>query len=315
VQYLSSTQQLEVERYFEEQGVLSSPYWQGVRRLQTDAPYALSNTSVSLLQAASNSPYAHWTWGFAAARQMAGLDCAMADPSMAYDIYQGDTSLARQTSAIYYLTTSPSTKYGWVPALCGRPLQGICQTLAANYPCPPPPSPPPPPDMPATPAPLPLPGGGCAPADNATFTCLSDACYAYRLTGATFPMARKACLALGGDLVRPDSSAKQLLLERYFAATGVLATSYYWLGISRTSYSSPYRFTLDGASMPQVLGQHQNQRASCQPVSASCASCGRTADARRRRAPQDASDAPYAHWTWFQPVAYTYTNYVRGVAD
>ncbi len=260
VQYLSAAQQLEVEHYFGAQGVLSAPYWQGVRRLQADTPYALSNTSVSLLQAASNAPYAHWTWGFTAARQTAGLDCVMADPAAAYDVYQGDASLRQQTNASYYLATSPRTKFGWAPALCGRPLQAICQTPAASYPCQPPQAPAMPPDMPAMPSAQPVPGGGCTPADNATVTCLSDACYVYRLKGATFPMARKACLALGGDLVKPDSSAKQLLLERYFASTGVLATSYYWLGISRSSYSSPYRFVLDGAPLPQVgrgLGPRQ----------------------------------------------------------
>jgi hypothetical protein len=113
---------------------------------------------------------------------------------------------------------------------------------------------------------------------NDTFFCDEAACFSYHTSAAIWPLARQACKRGGGDLVRMDAFDKQVALEAHFGETGVLNSSFYWLGFGRANYSSPYRF---------VTGD---------------------------RVPALPSRFPYAHWTWFQPVAANYTYYDCGLA-
>jgi hypothetical protein len=98
-------------------------------------------------------------------------------------------------------------------------------------------------------------------------------CYRYSTALLTFPQARSACQAMGGEVVAYRSAAKQLRVERYFAAAGTLTPFYYWLGMSRAGLGSPYTY-LDGAQPPQL-----------------------------------ATNEPYAHWSWYHPKAANTSGY------
>jgi hypothetical protein len=63
----------------------------------------------------------------------------------------------------------------------------------------------------------------CAPVQNATFFCsqTADECFLLRNSPATFQTASDVCGAAGGKLVTYRLGFdKQLLLERYFNASG-----------------------------------------------------------------------------------------------
>ena len=117
---------------------------------------------------------------------------------------------------------------------------------------------------PLTPVRLPSTPTGPPQEFNETFFCDQAACYGYNKNATIWPLARQACKRGGGDLARLDSFDKQVALEAYFADNKVLNASFYWIGIGRVNFSSPYRW---------VQGD---------------------------RAPVSPNRFPYAHWTWFQ---------------
>ena len=77
-----------------------------------------------------------------------------------------------------------------------------------------------------------------------------------------------------GEVVKYWSLPQQLAVESYFRSSQALTPLYYWVGVSRAAKTVEYRYTLDGG-----------------------------------RLPQGPSNAPYAHWTWYQPTATTKPNY------
>jgi hypothetical protein len=120
------------------------------------------------------------------------------------------------------LTYECARRYGWLPTLCNETNMFICEFAQSSYACPPPSPPPPPPPLPPSPPSPPAPPM-CAPVQNATFFCsqLGDECYLLRNSPTTFQIANDVCTAVGGKLVNYRAGFdKQLLLERYFNASG-----------------------------------------------------------------------------------------------
>lgn len=66
------------------------------------------------------------------------------------------------------------------------------------------------------------------------------------------PLFTLPCRSAYGELVKYWSLAQQLAVEGYFRESGLLTPMYYWAGISRTNKTVEYRYTLDGARLPQV---------------------------------------------------------------
>ena len=95
----------------------------------------------------------------------------------------------------------------------------------------------------------------------------------YVTEGMAQANASAYCARHGGNLVTYRAAAKQLLVENYFKM-GELTSYYYWVGVRRAATSSPYEF---------VAGS--------------------------RALPQGASNAPYAHWSWYHSVANRSANY------
>jgi hypothetical protein len=110
-----------------------------------------------------------------------------------------------------------------------------------------PPNPPPPPPLPPSPPTPPLPPS-CAPRTSSTFYCDAQLgmCYSYAATAAFFSNAQTACQQQGGSLVKYDSAAKQLLVERFFKKFGTLTGNMYWHGLSRASKQELLLFSADG---------------------------------------------------------------------
>jgi hypothetical protein len=114
-----------------------------------------------------------------------------------------------------------------------------------------------------------------APAANSSFFCDAGTshCYSYHTESQAFDNATANCNRMGGSLFTPRSLAQQLLIESYFDLSP-LTDYYYWLGLRRKGLG-PYEY-LTGES--KAVLQH-------------------------------ASNVPYAHWSWYQPVANRSANY------
>ncbi len=116
-----------------------------------------------------------------------------------------------------------------------------------------------------------------APPPNATFFCepSSNTCFFYNAALANFTSARAFCqgIAPGGDLARWNQPDKQLAAELFFERLGTLTPMYYWIGMMRRNSSSNFTF-VDGSEVPQA-----------------------------------ASNSPYAHWNWYQPLASSRSGY------
>ena len=56
-----------------------------------------------------------------------------------------------------------------------------------------------------------------APPANSTFFCIESACFIYSSAAALFSEARRACISLGGSLVKYDQAAKQSQVRRQIA--------------------------------------------------------------------------------------------------
>ena len=103
-----------------------------------------------------------------------------------------------------------------------------------------------------------LPAG--APLFGPTFVCDQGQCYRLYTTTKNFDGARKQCALDGGDLVTYGSLGQQLLVENYFKKFTLPAG--YWVGTSRASVGAQWQ-GVDGSPLPQ-----------------------------------NASNDPYAHFTW-----------------
>ena len=86
------------------------------------------------------------------ARKVADANCVVAAAAGAFDIYLGDSTVAMLSNSSFYLTSGPSTKYGWSGAPCLVNAAAMCEMVATTFPCP---SPSPPPEAPDAPAPFP----------------------------------------------------------------------------------------------------------------------------------------------------------------
>jgi hypothetical protein len=94
-------------------------------------------------------------------------------------------------------------QYGWYPEACTTARALICEIEKENLPCPPAPPPRPPPPT----------GLTCIPADNDRTYCntnVSNACYFYNSTAATYINAKASCAALGGFLAAYNSPEEQV---------------------------------------------------------------------------------------------------------
>ncbi len=72
-----------------------------------------------------------------------------------------------------------------------------------------------------------------APPANSTFFCIESACFIYSATTALFSEARRACIALGGSLVKYDQAAKQNQASRNAASGQSRAVQ---LGLSAAAF-------------------------------------------------------------------------------
>jgi hypothetical protein len=122
----------------------------------------------------------------------------------------------------------------------------------------------------------PAPAAG-APPPNSTFFCepSSNTCFFYNNALANFTSARAFCqgIAPGGDLARWNQPDKQLAAELFFERLGTLTPMYYWTGVRRLNSSANFTF-VDGSEVAQA-----------------------------------ASNSPYAHWNWYQPLAANRSGY------
>ena len=164
VKYDTPLQQFDVESYLNASGALTPYYyWIGIRRASINDSYTYVQDNSSMPQAASNSPYAHWSWRQAVAATQQGFDCVIAQGQFAYDIYMGDATPKQLASVDYYAVNDPiyvALKYGWNAQACNASHAYVCQVPTALFPCYPPPSPSPPPPSPPD-APLPPGPPGC----------------------------------------------------------------------------------------------------------------------------------------------------------
>jgi hypothetical protein len=102
-----------------------------------------------------------------------------------------------------------------------------------------------------------------APNFGPTFLCDSSQCYRLYTATKNFDGARKQCATDGGELVTYTSLSQQLLVENYFKAFTLPAG--YWTGVSRATTTGAQWQYVDGSPLPQ-----------------------------------NASNDPYAHFTWIQ---------------
>lgn len=94
----------------------------------------------------------------------------------------------------------------------------------------------------------------------------SDSCFQLSTTARNFSEARADCRQQRGDLVVYRAAAKQLQVEAYFAKTGALPATAYWLGMQAASAGS-FAY-VDGGPVPLA-----------------------------------ASNRPYVHWGYTAPAA------------
>jgi hypothetical protein len=164
VKYDTPLQQFDVESYLNASGALTPYYyWIGIRRASINDSYTYVQDNSSMPQAASNSPYAHWSWRQAVAATQRGFDCVIAQRQFAYDIYMGDATPKQLASVDYYAVNDSiyvALKYGWNAQACNANHAYVCQVPTALFPCYPPPSPTPPPPSPPPPPRPPTPPSG-----------------------------------------------------------------------------------------------------------------------------------------------------------
>ncbi len=245
--------QRDVEEYFRKRGSLSQEYyWQGASRQGAGMDVQLLDGTPVPTAPGNHQPYAHWDEQLEAAMGGEGYDCVLAVAQTAYDLFVGGLGDANSSSFYTRQPGNADVVYGWQLALCSTPASYVCEVAASAFPCGPPPSPPPlPPSPPRPPAPPAPPS--CAPTANKTFFCdaRSVSCYSLFAAALPFDEARASCRRLkGGDLVRLESSAEQLDLERYLAGRGALAPAY-WIGANRTLAPNLYAHC-DGGYLPQA---------------------------------------------------------------
>jgi hypothetical protein len=256
VKYTTDSQQFIVEQYFTRQKALPAYYWMGISRQDAGRPFTY-NDNTPVQQLASKNPYAHWTWFTHSYSQNPTYSCALVWSDLSYDDYFGTPGDQDQAgSSTNFNTASGSRlKYGWTPYPCSSQYAYICQMPAAGFACNPPPSPPLPPPRPPSPPAPPAPPT-CAPPASNNFFCdgASGMCYQYNAASVTQPVARAACVRLGGDLVKYTTGEKQGTVEGYFTGKS-LTNGSYWQGITRTGVTGSYRFQ-DAAMLPSVSAPH-----------------------------------------------------------
>ena len=78
------------------------------------------------------------------------------------------------------------------------------------------------------------------PKNNATFFCDGTAttCYLHVANSSNFTLAESYCNRFGGNLVKYDTGAQQVMVETYFSTL-----TDYWIGLRRTSAAKPFVFT------------------------------------------------------------------------
>jgi hypothetical protein len=276
--------QRDVEGYFRRRGSLTQEYyWQGASRAGLGLEVLLLDGTPVPTSPGNYEPYAHWDEQLEGALQLEGYDCVLAAAQAAYDLFIGGAGDGSSSRSYTRQPGNADVVYGWQLALCSTPASYVCEAAASSFTCGPPPSPPPRPPSPPSP-PMPPAPPSCAPRANTTFFCdaLSVRCYSLVAAALPFEEARASCRRLkGGDLVRLESSAEQLDLERYFAARGALVSAY-WIGANRTLAPNLYALS-DGGYLPQV--------------------------------PSERPD--YAHWGWGQQraAALMESNCARATAD
>jgi hypothetical protein len=124
---------------------------------------------------------------------------------------------AQVASSAFYQTGSSDRMYAWGAQPCSARFAAICAVPKEAFPCNPPPSPPPvPPPPPSPPAP-PL-DTACAPRTSANFYCDAQLLLCFNLTtqAVMFDAAQANCQSMGMTLVKLDSAAKQLNVEKFF---------------------------------------------------------------------------------------------------
>jgi hypothetical protein len=245
-------------------------------------------------------------------------DCVYAGGDLAYDIYMGADTRDDYTNSLNYLSNE-ANKNGWNLASCGLKFYYICEAPASVFPCYPPPSPPLPPPLPPSPPSPPMPPtcersprqlparrarragpsltlsrvtrlttSSCAlchcagaPPANASFFCDagSQQCYMYVQEPLAQANASAYCARHGGNLVTYRTAAKQVLIENYFDL-GPLTDYYYWIGLKRATAADPFEFTSGSPNVSQA-----------------------------------AANAPYAHWSWYHPIAQRAPNYDCAIAQ
>jgi hypothetical protein len=260
VKYSSLYDQLRVESYFRDAGVLSEySYWLGVQRDNATSDYTFTYDGSPLPQAPGgpSDPYGHWNWHQHTAASTPGYDCALALGAYTYSYYLGDNSTAQQADPAFYQTDAASLDrtWGWNGYSCVGKYQSVCMLPDNSFACSPPPSPPP---VPPSPSPPPLPPypPTCAPAFGPAFFCdpTVSSCYSSSGSGsrtANYTVALQRCQAQGGSLAAWSSAEEQLMAETYFRAQGTLP-AYYWMGVRRPTSSDPFLRVADNGSLPQL---------------------------------------------------------------
>ncbi len=150
-------QQLMVENYLKLSPLTDYYYWLGIRRRGLGPFEYVAGTPTSMLQHASNVPYAHWSSYHSVANRSANYDCVIAQQAFRYELYLGDTNSSAQLSDSRYYNTNPSNTelvYGWNSYPCTGKMDFVCQAPASSFPCLPSPSPP---RTPSSPPPPPSP--------------------------------------------------------------------------------------------------------------------------------------------------------------
>ena len=280
-------------QYFSRHASLASSYWHAVSRPNSSGLLATASTvnslsmplgNFSLLDGTllpqplpSSSPYAHWDWNLLLYAAKPGWDCGAVFSRNLYSSYAGSQTALALRDPTSYSQPAPGEPAagGWSAYNCSESNRFICTFLAADiFPLPEPPQPPSEPPQPPSPPSPPLPPS-CTPAASATFFCSDIAfngttrtsCYAYLPDLLTQPAAVVSCAAWGGGLVAFESSAEQLLVERYYRLSGVLSDMYYWTSIRR-----------NGSGLPFVLNATSGELA-----------------------PELVSEVPYGHWASYHP--------------
>jgi hypothetical protein len=220
VRYTSRAKQTHVEMYFSSRGTLAGDmYWQDISKEAFEAQPAFSDGTPVPMEVSNEAPYAHWDQLFLRTASQPSYLCGVVAADTAYDLFIG--GLQQVNDSRYYTRQAGNAdrRYGWRLTPCTTLAPFICEVPQSMYPCMPPPSPPPSPPSPPPPPAPPAPPT-CAPAYNKTFFCdvASSRCYSWMPTASvTFPAARAACRARGGELVRYESAPEQLQVERWAA--------------------------------------------------------------------------------------------------